>query len=99
MFVIMTYIKIGRSWIFLYNLGIVVLHVFTYFLGGVQLCIPYGLYSGTSLGGTTWRTLGGYPGRVLSISLNLHFIKKIKNCDHMYTVVNMHYSEPYLCFK
>ena len=43
-----------------------VLHVFTPFLGGVLLCIPYGLYSGTSLGGTTWRTLGGYPGRVLS---------------------------------
>ena len=45
-----------------------VLHVFTSFLGGVPLCIPYGLYSGTSLGGTTWRTLGGYPGPVLSIS-------------------------------
>ena len=43
-----------------------VLHVFTSFLGGVPLCIPYGLYSGTSLGGTTWRTLGGYLGRVLS---------------------------------
>ena len=43
-----------------------VLHVFTPFLGGVLLCIPYGLYSGTSLGETTWRTLGGYPGRVLS---------------------------------
>ena len=43
-----------------------VLHVFTSFLGGVLLCIPYGLYSGTLLGGTTWRTLEGYPGRVLS---------------------------------
>ena len=43
-----------------------VLHVFTSFLGGVLLCIPYGLCSGTSLGGTTWRTLGVYPGRVLS---------------------------------
>ena len=43
-----------------------VLHVFTSFLGEVPLCISYGLYSGTSLGGTTWRTLGGYPGRVLS---------------------------------
>ena len=42
-----------------------VLHVFTSLLGGVLLCIPYGLYSGTSLGGTTWRTLGGYSGRVL----------------------------------
>ena len=45
-----------------------VLHVFTSFLGGVPLCIPYGLYSGTLLGGTTWRTLRGYPGRVLSNS-------------------------------
>ena len=43
-----------------------VLHVFTSFLGGVLLCIPYGLYSGTSLGGTTQGTLEGYPGRVLS---------------------------------
>ena len=43
-----------------------VLHVFTSFLGGVPLCIPYGLYSGTSLGGTTQEILGGYPGRVLS---------------------------------
>ena len=43
-----------------------VLHVFTSFLGGVPLCIPYGLYSGTSLGETTWGTLEGYPGRVLS---------------------------------
>ena len=47
-----------------------VLNVFTSFLGGVLLCIPYGLYSGTSLGGTTWRTLGGYPGQVLSVDLN-----------------------------
>ena len=43
-----------------------VLHVFISLLGGVPLCIPYGLYSGTSLGGTTRRTLEGYPGRVLS---------------------------------
>ena len=43
-----------------------VLHVFTSFLGGVSLCIPYGLYSGTSLGGTTRGTLEGYPGWVLS---------------------------------
>ena len=43
-----------------------VFHVFTSFLGGVPLCIPYGLYSRTSLGGTTWGTLEGYPGRVLS---------------------------------
>ena len=43
-----------------------VLHVFTSFLGGVPLCIPYGSYSGTSLGGTTQRTLEGYPGRVPS---------------------------------
>ena len=32
------------------------------FLGGVSLCIPYGSYSGTSLGGTTWRTLEGQFG-------------------------------------
>ena len=43
-----------------------VLHVFISFLGGVPLSIPYGLYSGTSLGGTTWGILGGFPGRVLS---------------------------------
>ena len=64
--VVMTYIRIGRSWIFLYNLDIVVLHVFTSLLGGVPLCIPYGLYNGTPLGGTTRGTLEGYPGRVLS---------------------------------
>ena len=39
--VVMTYIWIGRSWIFPYNLGIVVLHVFTSLLGGVPLCIPW----------------------------------------------------------
>ena len=44
-----------------------VLHVFISLLGGVPLCIPYGLYSGTSLGGTTRGTLEGYLGRVLSI--------------------------------
>ena len=44
-----------------------VLHVFISFLGGVPLCIPYGLYCGTSLGGTTREILGGYPGLVLSI--------------------------------
>ena len=43
-----------------------VLHVFISFLDGVPLCIPYGLYSGTSLGGTTREILGEYPGRVLS---------------------------------
>ena len=42
------------------------MHVFISLLGGVPLCIPYGLYSGTSLGGTTRGTLEGYPGRVLS---------------------------------
>ena len=45
-----------------------VLHVFISFLGGVPLCILYGLYSGTSLGGTTRGILGGFPGRVLSYS-------------------------------
>ena len=43
-----------------------VLHMFTSFSGGVPLCIPYGLYSGTLLGGTTQGILEGYPGRVLS---------------------------------
>ena len=43
-----------------------VLHVFISFLGGVPLCIPYGLYSGTPLGGTIQGTLEGYPGWVLS---------------------------------
>ena len=42
-----------------------VLQVFISFLGGVPLCIPYGLYSGTSLGGTTRGILEGFPGRVL----------------------------------
>ena len=37
-----------------------VLHVFISFLGGVPLCIPYGLYNGTSLGGTP----PGNPGMV-----------------------------------
>ena len=41
-------------------------HVFTSLLGGVPLCILYGLYSGAPLGGTTQGTLEGYPGRVLS---------------------------------
>ena len=43
-----------------------VLHVFTSFLGRVPLCIPYGLYSGILLGGTTRGILGEFPGRVLS---------------------------------
>ena len=48
-----------------------VLHGFTSFLGGVPLCIPYGLYSGTSLGETTRGTLEGYPGRVLLLIVYL----------------------------
>ena len=43
-----------------------VLHVFISFSGGVPLCTPYGLYSGTSLGGTTWEILEGFLGRVTS---------------------------------
>ena len=46
-----------------------VLHAFTSLLGWVPLCIPQGLYNGTPLGGTTWGTLEGYPGRVLSMWL------------------------------
>ena len=42
------------------------LHVFTSLLGGAPLCIPWRLYNGTPLGGTTRGTLEGYPGRVLS---------------------------------
>ena len=38
--VVMTYFWIGRSWIFLYNSGIVVLHVFTPFLGGSHFVFP-----------------------------------------------------------
>ena len=60
-----------------------VLHVFISLLGGVPLCIPYGLYSGTSLGGTTRGTLEGYPGRVLStepyILYSLYFFAIIHN--------------------
>ena len=58
-----------------------VLHVFISFLGEVPLCIPYGLYSGTSLGGTTRGILGGFPGRVLSNTVHLppmwraHFVR------------------------
>ena len=66
-----------------------VLHVFTSFLGGVPLCIPYGLYSATSLGGTTWRTLGGYPGRVLSVSMGyLH----IEHNPLMHVVATLYYT-------
>ena len=52
-----------------------VLHVLTSFLGGVPLCIPYGWYNGTSLGGTTRGTLEGYLGRVLSGDLVKHELK------------------------
>ena len=61
-----------------------VLHVFISFLGEVPLCISYGLYNGTSLGGTTREILGGFPGRVLSIivkflnNFELCFKKKIE---------------------
>ena len=49
-----------------------VLHVFTSLLGGVPSCIPYGLYNGTPLGGTTRETLEGYPGRVLSSLIQIY---------------------------
>ena len=62
-----------------------VLHVFISFLGGVPLCILYGLYSGTSLGGTTHGILEGFPGRVLSYiifsiinNISFSIIKNIK---------------------
>ena len=38
--VVMTYPWIGRSWIYLYICGIIVLQVFTSLLGGAPLCIP-----------------------------------------------------------
>ena len=41
--VVMTYIWLGRLWIFLYNSEIVVLHVFTSLLGGVPLCNSLGI--------------------------------------------------------
>ena len=65
------------------------LHVFTSLLGGVPLCIPYGLYNGTLLGGTTQGTLEGYPGRVLSAwyqssrflnSLGLYIVVRLIQC-------------------
>ena len=54
-----------------------VLHVFISFLGGVPLCIPYGLYSGTSLGGTTREILGGFPGRVLSLVVTPSLLSRV----------------------
>ena len=66
-----------------------VLHVFISFLGGVPLCIPYGLYSGTSLGETTWGILEGFSGRVLSAwyqssrflnSLGLYIVVQLIQC-------------------
>ena len=49
------------------------------FLRWVPLCIPYGLYSGTSLGGTTWGTLHGYPGRVLSVVIQNSISEKMQD--------------------
>ena len=66
-----------------------VLHVFTSFLGGVPLCIPYGLYNGTSLGGTTRGILGEFPSRVLPSwyqssrflnSLGLYIVAQLIQC-------------------
>ena len=61
-----------------------VLQVFTSFLGGVPLCIPYGLYIGTSLGGTTQGTLEGYPGRVLS-KIDTFYNKQLKRDEDVLT--------------
>ena len=68
-----------------------VLHVFTSFLGGVLLCIPYGLYSGTSLGGTTWRTLEGYPSRVLSYPLANH---ALPTCNTPWCIAIQFHNQP-----
>ena len=66
-----------------------VLHVFTSFLSGVPMCIPYGLYSETSQGGTIRGTLEGYPGRVLPVwyqssrflnSLGLYIAVRLIQC-------------------
>ena len=38
--VVMTYPLLGRSWIYIYICGIIVLRVFTFLLGGAPLCIP-----------------------------------------------------------
>ena len=46
-----------------------VLHVLISFLGGVPLCIPYSLYSGTSLGGTLRESWEGF--RVESCQLGI----------------------------
>ena len=72
-----------------YNWGIIVLHVFTSFLGGVPLCILYGSYNGTPLGGTTQGILEGYPSRVLLAwyqssrflnSLGLYIVVRLIQC-------------------
>ena len=66
-----------------------VLHVFISFLGGFPLCIPYGLYSGTSLGGTTRGILEGFSVRFLSAwyqssrflnSLGLYIVVRLIQC-------------------
>ena len=61
-----------------------VLHVFISLLGGVPLCIPYSLYSGTSLGGTTRGTLEGGI-RVGSCHLVSQFMSKFEQYlnDHI----------------
>ena len=66
-----------------------VLHVFISLLGGVPLCIPYGLYSGTSLGGTTRGTLEGYPGRVLSLDLYIDIYKCLYIDISIYRYINI----------
>ena len=63
-----------------------VLHVFISLLGGVPLCIPYGLYSGTSLGGTTRGTLEGYPGRVLSVIMSHYDALALTLCINYFDV-------------
>ena len=69
-----------------YNWGIIVLHVFTSFLGGVPLCIPYGSYNETLLGGTTQGILEGYPGLVLSA---WYQSSRFLNSSGLYIVVQL----------
>ena len=58
--VVMTYIWIGRSWIFLYNGGIEVLQVFTSLLGRAPFVHSLGIVQWDS---TRWDHPGN-PGRV-----------------------------------
>ena len=61
--VVMTYIWISRSRVFLYNRDIVVLHVFTSLLGGVPLYNSLGIVQWNS----TRRDHPGNPGKGIRV--------------------------------